>query len=278
MCCGFVLVLGLLGGGLLQAQTGEKSFREGQALLKQGNLAGALKAYTAAAQADRANQQYLQQFMLVRQAAMLQDALGKEQNAERWASMAQALRSFYVSQGLHAQALPLDQQVFQRQPSANTAIQLAETQLALGQPAEAAAVLSGLAESQTTPGSQGLLAIALARQGKQAEARQVADAIPAASNAGPGTLYILARMQAALGNQEQSANALKQCFESLPPSRLEALKAHARTCTDFVALKTTAAFTAALATESKVPESKCSGGSSCANCPMRGNCSSGTTP
>jgi hypothetical protein len=30
-----------------------------------------------------------------------------------------------------------------------------------------------------------------------------------------------------------------------------------------------------LRTESKVPESKCSGGTSCSNCPMRGKCSHG---
>ena len=38
-------------------------------------------------------------------------------------------------------------------------------------------------------------------------------------------------------------------------------------------MTSSAAFAQVLQTKSKVPESKCSGGSSCSTCPMRGNCS-----
>ena len=48
------------------AGTPESHFVDGNTLLAKGDLSGALKAYAAAVTADRSNQQYAQQFMLVR--------------------------------------------------------------------------------------------------------------------------------------------------------------------------------------------------------------------
>jgi len=69
-----------------------------------------------------------------------------------------------------------------------------------------------------------------------------------------------------------SAVGLARCFESLPPSRAANYQEHARACPDFAGLAASEGFAKALATQSKVQESACSGGSGCANCPMRGKC------
>ena len=247
-------------------------------MLAQGDLRGALKAYATAAQTNRSNEGYVQQFLLVRQVVMLQDSLDKETDAARRTQLGQSLRAFYASQGLFGRALPIDQELYQRLGSPNAAIQLAETQLALEQAGLAAEVLSSLTPEQTTPATQSLLCVALVRQGKPDAARQLADRVVVDPQAGPGTLYIVARMQAAVGDSGPAVATLRRCFESVPPSRLEALRAHAQGCVDFASLHSGPEFKSALQTASKVTESTCSGGSSCSTCPLRGNCSSGSGP
>ena len=89
---------------------------------------------------------------------------------------------------------------------ASSAVQLAETQLAIGSDAKASQVLSTLSPDQATPASQALLAIALARQGQDVEAEKIAAGIANPDNNDPGTLYILARMQATLATIKQRWN------------------------------------------------------------------------
>ena len=248
------------------------AFSEGEKLLAGGELRAALKQYVAAVKLDRTNQEYLQQYMLVRRAVALQDTLAREPNSPQWEQTAVALRSFYSAAGLHAQALPLDRKLFERSKTPDNAIQLAETHLSLDQSDEAVAVLSSLNAAQGTSASQALRAVALARQGQVDAARQIASQVRVSGPSDPGTLYMVARMYAAVGDVEPAMATLTRCFEAVPPSRLDLLKSHARQCPDFSSVASRASFTAALRTESKVSESKCSGGSSCSSCPMRGNC------
>jgi len=152
-------------------------------------------------------------------------------------------------------------------------VQLAETQLAVGNNAAAARVLATLGPKGSTAATQAMLAVALARQGRMADARKIAGTTSPPKKAGPGTLYSLARMHAIVGHQEQALALLIRSFEAVPPSRLDNLKTHAKQSPEFAALASTAGFAQALRAKSKVAESKCSGGSSCAGCPMRGKCS-----
>lgn len=85
-------------------------------------------------------------------------------------------------------------------------------------------------------------------------------------------MYTVARLSAMTGNSAEAVQLLVRCFESVPPSILTAYKTHAQRCPDFAALASTDALAQALEAESKIPESKCSGGSGCAGCPMRGKC------
>jgi predicted Zn-dependent protease len=207
----------------------------------------------------------------------LQDALAKESDPQKWEETAVALRSFFNAQGLHAQTLPLDRAMLDRSETADNAMQLAETLLSLERTDESAEVLAGLDPRQATTASQAMLAVALARQGKLEQAKEIAKNVKTQSKEDPGTLYMTARMHAAVGNTDQALSALTQCYEAVSPSRLDSLKSHARQCKDFAGIVSHASFATVLKTESKVPESKCSGGSSCSTCPMRGNCGSGAS-
>jgi len=168
--------------------------------------------------------------------------------------------------------LVVDKKSHARFNTASSAGLLAETQLAMGRNAEALEVLAALTPEKSTTVTQALLAIAMTRQGRLDESRKIAEETAGSHSRDPGTLYTLARMQASVGNQDAALKLLTRCFEAVPPSRLDNLKAHAKQCPEFADLAASDSFATVLRTVSKVAESKCSGGSSCAGCPMRGNC------
>ena len=251
----------------------QKAFEQGQALVSQGDFQGALQAFSKAARADRTNMEYMQNFSLVRQVIMIQNALTKEEDDERWEYYARALHTYYVSENLYNLALKLDKQIHERINSAASAALLAETQLAMDKNAEAVQLLSKLPADKTNVVTESLEGIALARLGNKDAAIRHASLAKPADDAGPGIIYCVARLQAATGNADQASALLTRCFEQIPPSQLEGFKNHAKATPEFVSLTATPQFQQALKTESKVQESSCSGGSSCAGCPMRGKCS-----
>ena len=269
---GVAFSLALLCSVTAHAETAKQAFVRGNTLLAQGSFQEALQAYSTAVRAQRTNQQYGQQFMLVRRVIALRESLDRERDPQRWLRTAQPLRSFYISQGIYSEALSVDEKIHARLNTASSAGQLAETQLAMGRDAEASRVLSALAPEKATTVTQALLAIALARQGQVGEARKIGEGIARSGSSDPGTLYVLARMQAIVGNHSAALGLLTRCFEAVPPSRLDGLKRHAKQNLELAALASGDGFATALRTESKIAESKCSGGSSCAGCPMRGKC------
>lgn len=275
----YVWVLALVVSLGLAAETraagGDAAFKKSQQLLADGDLAGARQQLIVAVKADRDNQQYLQQYLLVTQAIKLNDAVRRERDPKRWEAAAQSLSLFYTSQGLHDQALGVDQALFDRLKTADAAVQLGETLLAVDDPQRAVEVLSGLAVDRVSDASKAVLCIALVRSNQLDEARRVVGGLSLAAGADPFTMYSAARAHGAVGNEETSLTILRRCYESVPPSRLAALKLHTQACSDFATFVKTPAFSQVLQTQSKVTESQCSGGSSCSTCPMRGNCSSG---
>jgi len=258
-----------------KAVTPAESFDRGKARLAEGDLRGALKEYAEAVRAAPDSDSYRQEFMLVRNAVLLKQNLTRSAHEKQWVQTAQALRSFYVTNGLLELALELDNQIHAKRDTAYSAMQLAETRLVLDRNADAEEVLLKLGPDRSTPASQALLAVAQARQGRMDEARRIVKAAASPDEKGPGTLYNFARMHAAVGNTDESLSLLTSSFESTPPSTLELFKRHARKCPEFASMAESPGFQQALKTESKVHESECSSGSSCASCPMRGQCSSG---
>lgn len=260
------------------AQTAPELSAQGKALLAKGDLDGALKAYQAAARADQDNAQYAQQFAIVRQAVELRRRLQTEQDPERWEFMASALHSFYVRNGMYPAALAVAGQMHQRLHTETSALVVAETAFALDNADLVVKTLSSLEPGHVSPVSRALLGVALSRLGKAQEARQIANTIRMPDDASPGAIYALARLQAATGDRKAALGSLERMLSAVPPSRQEAYKNHARQSPEFAAMASTPEFAKVLATESKVPESKCSGGSNCAGCPMRGKCSHSQQP
>ncbi len=271
---GFGLVLMALAtmpAAVLAASAAEE-YARGEALLARGEFDQALDAFASAARADRDNQQYLQQYAMVRRVIQLRQQLASEQDPQRWEYTARALHSFYVTRGLLEEAAALDRQIHARLNNASSATMLAETELALGRNSEAAEVLQKLPPGQSTPATDVLLGIALARQGKMQEARQLAEKAALPDDAGPRTIYAFARLYAATGDSHAAFQTLKRVLETTPPTIQVGYRDHAAQCPDFQSLAATDQWQQVLKTPSKIPESQCSGGAGCAGCPMRGQC------
>jgi hypothetical protein len=255
-----------------RAETAAESFARGETLLAKGDCAAALQSYAAAARADRNNPEYVQHYAMLRRIVDLRTRLETEQNPQLWEQMARAVRAFYASERVYAELLMLDRRMHSRLGSGESATMLAETQLAMGEHADAAQTLSALPPAKATAMTQALLGIALVRSGKTDEAKQIAEKLTLPADARPGLTYAAARLYAGIGNSARSLELLGACFETTLPSMLDGFKAHAKDCSEFAAMASSPEFTQALKTKSKLSESKCSGGSSCAGCPMSGKC------
>lgn len=257
---------------IAHAETAAESFVKGEKLLVKGEFGTALQSYAAAARADQSNQEYVQHYAMVRRIVDLRGRLDAEKKPQQWEYTARALRSFYVNERIYPELLKLDQAIHAKLNSAESAAMLAETQLAMDQNAAAVQTLSALEPSKKTAMAQLLLGIALGRSRKADQAKGIAENVTLPKDAGPTVTYTAARLYAATGDSAKATALLKACFEGTLPSQLDGFKSHAKTCAEFAAIASTPEFAAVMKTESKVPESKCSGGSSCAGCPMRGKC------
>ena len=256
---------------LARAESAPDAFARGKSLLAKGDFDSALAAFAAAARGDLDNDSYRQQYGLVRRIVDLRKRLDGEKDPERWEYTARALHAFYLDQGLHGQAVGIGRKIHEKVNTAASALMLAETELAMNNNAEAEKMLAALdKDGKSTPSTRALWGVALARLGKTADAKKLAQGLALPDDAGPQTTYAYARLQAVAGSADAAMVSLQKCFESLPASRLENFKEHARLCPDFATIASTAGFAKVMETESQVAESKCSGGSGCAGCPMRG--------
>ncbi len=274
-CVAIVAAVGILFilPALVRAESASEAFARGKSLLETGDFDSALGAFAAAARSDLDNDSYRQQYGLVRRIVDLRKRLEGEKDPQRWEYTARALHAFYVDQGLYGQAAGIGRKIHEKVNTSASAMLLAETELAMKSNADAEKMLAALdKDGKSTPSTRALWGVALARLGKTAEAKKLAQSVVTTEDAGPQMTYALARLQAVTGSADAALASLQKCFESLPASRLENFKEHAKLCPDFAAIATTAKFAKVMATESQACESKCSGGSGCSGCPMRGDC------
>jgi thioredoxin-like negative regulator of GroEL len=244
-----------------------------QQQLRAGDFDGALKLYDDALRVAPKNQELRQRQAILRQVITLRGQLEGEQDAARWEQAAGALRAFYWDEGLLQESLALDTRWYQRDPSAETASRLAETQLELGLNAEARATLAERATEQAPTELRLLHGIAAARQDGAEAARPLLGALSISKDAPPELRFLLARLQALGGKPEAARASLAQALATTAPSQQDRLRDRAKTCSDFAALAGSEAFAQVLETKSRIAESSCSTGKSCGGCPRATACS-----
>ncbi len=247
------------------------TFASGKALLAKGDLPGAFKAFVAASRAEPENTEYSQQAMLLKRVITLRKTVSKAETNAKWERMVVSLHVYFLRNDLTKLALDLDREAHGRAPSALTSTLLAEAMLDAKLDAEAAKLLAGVEKSWLTPQNLVFKGIAEARLGKKDAARVSLKAV-AVDEIGPGLRFDLARLHVLLGEIDAGVKQLTLCFEAVPPSQLDAVKALAKKCPDLKPLAKSGAMTKLLAVKSKIDESGCSGGSGCGSCPSRGSC------
>lgn len=256
----------------LAADQATAAYEKGNALLKTGDFKAALKAYAQAARADGDTPTYRQAYMQLRRIMKMRKAIMKESNEQKWWHMAVALRSFYYQNELYKDLLGLAKQMHEKKKEADSATILADAYLMNGKNAEAEAVLNDT--EGLTVQAQVLKGIALARQEKTDAAKAVLTGIKMPEKVSPRFMLDIARLKVLCGDANGGNQTLVKAFENTVPSALPTFKEYAKKAPDFEAIAKTDAFAQAMKTESKVPESDCSGGTSCGSCPSRGSCGS----
>jgi tetratricopeptide (TPR) repeat protein len=272
------IVLALTVFGFVAAE--EKNadpFAKGDALLREGDFKGAFDAYAEASKADPGNPAYAEKAMLVRRIAMLRGIVERGEVNEQWEKTVLALHSFYITHEVHGEALALGRRVHKELNNAMSASLLSETLLEVGRNQEALALLQELEVQKLNMQNAIYRSIALSRLGRPDEAGRIIEDRPLPEAPGAGLLFDYARIHALLGNGEKALGLLKGCLEKTPPSQLDMVKGFAKRSTDFKTLKDTPPWEAVMKTASKVSESSCSSGSSCATCPSRSGCNQEST-
>ncbi len=273
-CCRFLIIAVLLLSLNTTAwsKTGSEAMARGKTLLEEGDFRGALAEYADAVRSDRQNREYMQHYLALRQIVDVRARLERETNLKRWEQYARMLHLYYSREALSEHLLALDRRIHDKLQNATSATMLAETLLEQGEAEEMLEVLQDLPEDQRNETILALEGIALAHTGQNESAKKIAEKISIEKNDNPVHIYRLARLQGAVGNEAEATNLLVRCFESTPPSMSQSFKSHAKESSAFTAMVEKESFREALATESKVSESECSGGTSCSTCPMRGKC------
>lgn len=251
-----------------------RTYAQGDTLLAKADFNGALKAYASAARLDTANKEYRTAYMVVKRVIALRDAIDKETNAKKWEDAARALHAFYIDNKVYSEALTLDEKLHKKLNTIETATMLAGSQIAAGKDADAEKLLAGLDAAKLTPNARALQGIALAHQKKTDAAKEIAAKIELPKDADADLCLNLARLHSLLGDTKKAGEMLTRSFEQTRPSRLDVAKAAAKDNTDLAALAKAPEFKTAMATESKVKESSCSGGSDCGSCSSKSSCSS----
>jgi tetratricopeptide (TPR) repeat protein len=218
------------------AESPAEAVSRGRQQLRDGDLESAAKTFGQAAAAEPANKEYSAKAEQLRKVLQLRQVLAQELDDGPWTRVARALHSFYRTEKLNDEALKLDRQIHERLKSGLSASILADTLLVLGKNDEVAEVINSLPDSERTLDSDAVRAIALARAGKQGEAIAAADAIKLPEEICAGKAFLLARLNGAVGRNDEAAKYLKKSFESTPPEKLPNFQKAAKNSPDFAKL------------------------------------------
>lgn len=256
------------------AETSVEFYSHGQKLLREGKIVAAASEFDKAASDEPKNEEYAAKAKQLKKVLALQEVLAKEKEDGPWTRVARALHAFYRSEKLNDEALKLDRQIHARLNSALSAGILADTLLALGKNNEAAELIEKLPENQHSLDTDSVRAIALARAGKQKEAIAATDAIKLPEEVCAGKSYLLARVNGAVGRNEEAAKYLKKSFESTPSNKLANFQNAAKSNPDFAKLLADDQYASLWNTTSKPSEQehenkhpKNDGRSHCLGCP-----------
>jgi len=255
------------------AQALEKQVR--QFIEQDQNYQAAVTAYAQAARTHPTDAYYRDQFALMRSVAKLQAALAGEPVAEKWRVSAEAVRAYLYSRGFYQAALAVDQAAYERFKDLPSAARKLESLLLAGQDSQAQSFVQSLGQiaADAAPARwPTLCAVALARSGKTAEALAAVADVKVNPQENLTSLFDLARVFKAAGKTDDAMYALRLFLEHTVPTEMATSQSMITLCADFKDLQGQEQFKTVLATQSKVAQSGCTGGSNCSTCALKGKC------
>ncbi|HAL45219.1 MAG: hypothetical protein A2Y12_04560 [Planctomycetes bacterium GWF2_42_9] len=238
------------------------------------NFTAALNEYVAAAKANPQEVYYRQQYAVLQRVVKMQNLIKTEINLEKWKSYAKAIRGYYYNKGFYSEALAIDLQAANKFNTGEFAANALETMLLNGKNAEAVKFIE---EKKTEDKIVRYETLSLAAQALNGKAKESVDALQTVKidpKLDSKSYFDIARIYNAAGDKEKTLANLQLLLENTLPSEIEAERLMIKRTADLASLNGSDDFTKVLATQSKVEQSGCTGGSSCGSCKNRSKCSS----
>ncbi len=248
-----------------------------QYIEQEQNYQAAVTAYAQAARKNPTDAYYRNQFALLRSVAKMQAALASETLPEKWKTSAEPVRTYLYSRGFYQAALAVDQAAYEKFKDLPSAVQKLESLLMVGQATHAQSFVQSLNPTTGTavPSRwQTLRLVAMAHTGRAPEALAATADVKINPQDNLNGLFDVARICKAAGKTDEALSALRLFLEHTVPSEMATSQNMITLCADFKDLQDKEAFKSVLATPSKVSQSGCSGGSSCATCALKDKCAS----
>jgi hypothetical protein len=243
-------------------------------IVKDNNLPAAMLEYASAAKANPQEVYYRQQYGILQRVAKMQSLLKTETNPEKWQSYARAIRGFFYSKGYYSVALPIDTEAAGKFNTGEYAANVLETLLLTGKKDEAAKFAADKKPADQTVRYQTLALVSEAYAGKTKEAVENLQTVKIDPKVDYESYFDYARIYNAANDKEKALSNLKVFLESTPPTEMPSARQMITRSADFASLAGSEDFKKVLATESKVAQSGCTGGSSCGSCKLKDKCSS----
>jgi hypothetical protein len=243
-------------------------------IVKDNNVPAALLEYASAAKANPQVVYYRQQYAILQRVAKMQSLLKTETNAEKWKSYAKAIRGYFYSKGYYSASLPIDMEAANKFNSGEYAANALETLLLTGKKDEAAKFSSDKKPADKTVRYQTLALVSEAYAGKTKETMENLQTVKIDPKVDYESYFDYARIYNAANDKEKTFSNLKAFLESTPPTEMPSAHEMITRSADFASLSGSEDFNKVLATESKVVQSGCTGGSSCGSCKLKDKCPS----
>jgi tetratricopeptide (TPR) repeat protein len=243
-------------------------------IVEKKDYALALNEYATAAKANPQATYYREQYAVLQRVIKMKKLLAEETNPEKWKSYAKATRSYVYNKGFYSEALETDRAAANKFDSGDYAANLLETLLLTGQNEEAAKFAESKQPADKTIRYQTLIAVVSARAGKTAEAVEAIKAVEVNPKTNPASYFDSARVYWAAGDKDKAMASLKTLLEHTPPSETPGVQEMIKRSVEFAPLRDSEELKVVLATESKVTQSGCTGGSNCGSCSLKNKCPS----
>ncbi len=244
-----------------------------KAITEENKYDKALEIYAEAARRNRSEPYYRQQYSILRRVIRMKNAMDSESDNKKWQDYYSAVHGYYMMQGYFTKALELAQQASEKLDTDVVKLDLMKLLIISGNDIQAEQIAGSNAGSLSNDiRFQSLQSLLLARSGQSAQAIEAAENLTSSTE--PSVMVNIACIYMAVGQKDMALNGIAAAIENTAPTQVPQIRLLIKNMPEFKDMLEDEAFIKAVATESKVFQSGCTGGSSCGSCSLREKCPS----